>query len=573
MIEKRESSPTTLLSSTSDIEILNPMLPSEELSSKQDSKSGQSGISTNPLAKLAAACSSLCNDMKPRNTSPSYSSVRTQFGYPVPGANPVKPAAGQPLLASNLLANLSNVASSLQTQPLATQTATDPNYLLAQELLAKQQTGLALPNQGLTALETLAALQNANQAPKPAQTLPSLSSGSSNLEYLTKIYLQTLAAKKELANYSAALQNPSLNLVNSALVNNAEKLLSPGSASNLLPTNGTHLCNGVDYRLCPCTSCQTLRLNVLALQQNLTKPATQVNTPTQPQQHYLLPQKNPLTGTVQYISVCSDQNNCSICTKPTSSANNNFLQQPAATSPTGLTAEQYLAALTGQTQTAKLPTTPSPKPVEKASPDFSAPLQIRTSPSPTIQEIVPNDITCSWTENGAPCGRKFVSEEQLFDHIKKVHTSTQSNSQSAVPKQASPLTNAISTLTNESTDSSPLASLKNLSRKVLPEATASHSLSNSRYHPYARPSLHDSRLNPLTNQIAARQQTTTLPLLPSSLSAASQLPLAGTLGALNLPSVAPQATAGLPFSFSTNGSSQFVSANPMSSLLFAAAAR
>ena len=533
-------------------------------------KSTQSGsISTNPLAKLAAACTSLCNDMKPKNCSPGYASSRNQFSYPVSSGNHLNPvSSGQQLpVTSTLLSHLSALQSQQQPANNA-QKNSELNYLLAHELLAKQQsTGLAL--------ETLAALQAQNQQiSKPFPSLNSFASGSNpNLEHLTKVYLQTLAAKRELTQYPAFQPN-SLDLLVSPTASSTEKLLSPSSTSHLLQSNGSHLHNGIDYRLCPCAACQTLRLNLLSLQQQLAKTtnstvsAPDFSAPLQPQQHYLMPQKNPITGSIQYVSICSDSKNCSLCTKPTN-VNNNYLQQPSAISPTGLTAEQYLAALSGHVHQAASNSskTPSPKP-GKVTPDFSSPLQISTSPSPTIQEIVPSDITCSWTENGTPCGHKFASEDQLFDHIKKVHTSNQtvSSSQPSVPKQASPL-NSLSGLTNDTSATSPLVSLKNLSRKVLPEPVNHHSLSASRFHPYSRPALHDSRLQSLTNQIAARQAAPTLPLLSSA-----QLSL-GSFGALGLPSVAPQPTPALPFSFSTNGSSQFASANQMSSLLFAAAAR
>ena len=497
--------------------------------------------------------------MKPKTTSPTYNRAlgHQQFNYPNSSGQPVTSSIKtNPLLtASSLISALpSAVATSLQGSQQAT---VDYSHLLtAQEILAKQAS-ISLP-----------CTQNVASSLDSTLALAASKANSGNLEYLTKLYLQASAAKKSTDFTS------SLDLLNT------EKLLSQlsPSSTNLqsgAAVPGTHYHNGLDYRLCPCVSCQTLRLSVLTAQQQLnvnSKPSVTASTSnvTTTQQHFLLPHKNPLTGSLQYLPVCPDPSNCSLCLQL--SQNNTNLTSLSATAGqalksncAALTTEQYLTALASQSAAVnKSSTSPSPTVEKRQFNEFLAPLQINTSPSPTIEKA--NDITCSWTESGLPCGQKFLSEDQLFDHIKKAHTSNNnSNRQNNSPPQLISFEEELQKL-----HANPLTSLSNLSKKVLPTSTTS----SARFHPYTRPSLpvggDSSQLNSSTNHITSNSsRPSALPLLSSSF-VGSHNPLS-TLSALTLPNTAGT---NLPFSISTSSTnSQLLSNTQMSNLLFAAAAR
>ena len=608
-------------------------------------KSLSSGVSTNPLAQLAAACTSLCNEMKPKTTSPTYNraslgaGAHPQFSYPPlsgapqPVTNSIKTGGNSHALLNPC--NFISAMPSLQTgqQQVTTTGQIDYSHLLtAQELLAKQAAAAA-------SISSLPCTQNLASSLDTSLALAAASKAGGNLEYLTKLYLQAAAAKKSSPEFTGA---STLDLLSSEkLLSQLSPVATPASLQSAAGSGASsgcstgHLHNGLDYRICPCVSCQTLRLTgvltAAAAQQQLNNVATSKaagnvatttiaasnnNVTTTIQQHFLLPHKNPLTGALQYLPVCPDPSNCCLCVQL--SQNNSSLSSLSAVgqalksncgggAAAALTTEQYLSALASQSANLSKPgavvsTSPSPTSEKRQLNDFLAPLQINTSPSPGIEKAA--DITCSWTENGLPCGQKFLSEDQLFDHIKKAHTSNMSShKQNSPPPSAQPsshhqfisLEEELHKLNNGG--SNPLTSLSNLSKKVLPTSTVA-----SRFHPYPRPSAaavhsasHSSDLlsaasltssaHSSTNHITSinSSRPSALPLLSSSFvggaGAASQHHnhALSTLSALStFPGGAGGSSANLPFSLSASqsaSSSQLLSNSQMSSLLFAAAAR
>ena len=397
--------------------------------------------------------------------------------------------------------------------PLVTTAHLNNNYLLA-------------PAAALELLKNNAAAAAAMSIGLHTQTQTSLESAGS-YDYLTRVYLATMARNKLEA------------------LNEAEK------TSQIMK----HLHKGADYRVCPCASCQAVRISILQMQQT-TSPISPVMQASN-KQHFLLPYKTP-TGATSYISVCSDQSNCLSCQQLSPGAAKPISLPAAATlpgvnlnnavglqSPTATVTDQYLATLAqlaSPTANSQLPVSGHKSPV----------VPVSSSASP-----VADNITCNWTEaNSTPCGMKFQTEDQLFSHIKQAHTACGSPTAPA-PKPRSPVsspqhTGLLTTVSaaaaaKSQASSNPLASLTNFSRKALAETSTSSadggaihatSLATSRYHPYARPTHLSRGLVPHQQQHPSVPASLLLPAAQTSLPA-PQLPFSSLTALPSALSMAP----------------------------------